>query len=70
MQVIQDRLDAITVRVAPDQAWSDRSRQQVVERMRGLLGDVKVEVETVDMIPVSPSGKYRFTISSVSPFVR
>jgi phenylacetate-CoA ligase len=70
MQVVQDSLESILVRIAPGPEWSPESRRLVVERMRGLLGDVTVDVETVDAIPVSPSGKYRFTISSVSPFAR
>jgi len=44
------------------------SQQLLIERMLSLLGDVEVKVTLTDEIPVSASGKYRFTISSVSPF--
>lgn len=68
MQLIQDRVEAITVRVVPDAAWSDDSHTRLVAHIRGLLGDVEVIVDLVNDIPPSPSGKYRFTISTVSPF--
>ena len=68
MQVIQNSLDLIEVKIVPGKAWDDASRQLLVERMRGLLGEIEVRVAPTDVIPPAPSGKYRFTISSVSPF--
>jgi phenylacetate-CoA ligase len=68
MQLVQDRIEEIMVRVVPDSQWSDDSCARLVARIQGLLGDVDVAIELVDAIPPSPSGKYRFTISSVSPF--
>lgn len=69
MQVIQEEISRIEVRIVPGEQWSDASRGQLVDRMRGLLGDVAVTVTPVDEIPPAPSGKYRFTISKVSPFL-
>jgi len=68
MQVIQDSLDLIEVKIVPEDTWSADSQQLLIERMLSLLGDVEVKVTLTDEIPVSASGKYRFTISSVSPF--
>lgn len=69
MQVIQEAIAAIEIRIVPDARWSEQSRDLLVERMRGLLGDVQVIVTPVESIPPAPSGKYRFTISKVSPFL-
>ena len=68
MQLIQDTVDLITMKVVPDERWSEESRARIIERMTGLLGETEVVVELVTEIPVSPSGKYPFTISKVSPF--
>lgn len=68
MQLIQERIDAITVRVVPDGKWNDDSHARLTARMKELLGDVEVEIRLEQEIPVSPSGKYQFTISHVSPF--
>ncbi|MFO7653525.1 MAG: hypothetical protein R6X25_06850 [Candidatus Krumholzibacteriia bacterium] len=70
MQLIQDRVEAITVRIVPDALWGPESHERLVTRMRDLLGDVEVTLDLVDEIPPAPSGKYRFTISSVSPWSR
>jgi phenylacetate-CoA ligase len=68
MQVIQETLDQIVVKVVTDTAWTGDSREELIARMRDLLGDVLVTVDEVAEIPPAPSGKYRFTISRVSPF--
>lgn len=70
MQIVQESLDGIEMRIVADGDWNEESRAMLVERMTGLLGDVEVAVTLVDEIPLAPSGKYRFAISSVSPFRR
>jgi len=68
MQLIQDQVEEITIRIVPNDVWCQESHDQLVGHMRHLLGDVQVHIELVDVIPPAPSGKYRFTISSVSPY--
>lgn len=68
MQVIQDSLEMIEVKIVPGVGWDAASQALLVDRMKGLLGDIEVRITPTDHIPPSPSGKYRFTISSVSPF--
>ncbi len=70
MQVIQDSIASLEIRIVPSAAWGEASHRLLVERMRGLLGDVAVRIVLTDAIPPAPSGKYRFTISKVSPFER
>lgn len=69
MQVVQETLEQITVRIVPNADWSDRSAATLVERMVSLLGDVRIAIDLTDHIPKSASGKYRFAISKVSPYL-
>lgn len=69
MQVVQECLEEIVVRIVPDGEWSEASAAMLRQRMSSLLGDVRVTIDLIDYIPKSASGKYRFTISKVSPFL-
>jgi len=68
MQLIQETIDLIEIKVVPDNLWNDDGREKLVARMTELLGDTEVKVTLVDNIPPAPSGKFPFTISKVSPF--
>ncbi|MGD9547290.1 MAG: phenylacetate--CoA ligase family protein [Candidatus Krumholzibacteriia bacterium] len=68
MQLIQETIEAIEIRIVPDAAWTPESRTALEKRMLGLLGDIHLKVSLVEAIPPAPSGKYPFTISKVSPF--
>ena len=68
MQLIQETIDEIQVKIVPGADWSSKSAEQITNRMRELLGDVEVRVLIVDDIPPAPSGKFPFAISKISPF--
>lgn len=68
MQLVQERIEAIRVRVVPDARWTTDSAERLTAHLRGLLGEIEVEIVLEKAIPPSASGKYRFTISNVSPF--
>jgi phenylacetate-CoA ligase len=68
MQLIQETVEEIEVRIVPNRDWSEESGVQLTARMRDLLGDIHVRISLVEKIPLSPSGKYPFSISKVSPF--
>lgn len=70
MQVIQETLEDITVRIVPAPGWSEDSAIQIRQRIIALLGEMQVNIEMTDTIPKSESGKYRFAISKVSPFLQ
>ncbi len=70
MQLIQDSLEEILIKIVPDARWNQDSQDALRERMCSLLGDIDVVIRLVDEIPPAPSGKYPFTISRVSPFHR
>ena len=66
-QVVQDQLEAITVRVVTTPSWddstADRIRQALAEKG---ASDLRIDVEIVDEIPLAPSQKRRFVVSSLS----
>lgn len=66
-QVVQKKLDYFILKIESQK----RPSQQALESFEGLmkrhLGDVVFNVEFVDQIPVSASGKRRYIISEVNP---
>lgn len=70
MQVVQERLEHLEIRIVRNEDWSELSATQLTGRARERLGDVEVEIVFLDKIPPSASGKFQFAISKVSPFVQ
>jgi phenylacetate-CoA ligase len=67
VQFVQERLGAVTARIARGPEWSDQSLAALVARIHGLLGEtMTIETEYVDRIPLEASGKYRFSVSRLS----
>jgi phenylacetate-CoA ligase len=70
LQIYQPDRESIEARVVPDARWSEEAARLLTARCHELLGPMRVSIVLRDEIPVSPSGKYRFAISEVSPFNR
>jgi phenylacetate-CoA ligase len=67
VQFVQERLGAVTARIARGPEWSDESLAALLTRIHGLLGEtMTIETEFVDRIPLEASGKYRFSVSRLS----
>lgn len=65
-QIIQEALDAFTVRVVPTPNFDQKDVEDIIQRMQQRLGkDVEVTVEKVDEIPLTKAGKYRAVISKL-----
>jgi phenylacetate-CoA ligase len=63
-QVIQDRLDEITLKLVVSSDWSDALCESLVTRIRATIGFVAgLNVELVDDIPLSPSGKLQVVVN-------
>lgn len=63
-QVIQDKLDSITIAVKPTGEFSDRTRQYILDKVRDACGpDMKVRFEIKPDLETTASGKFRFVIS-------
>jgi phenylacetate-CoA ligase len=66
IQFVQDRKDRVTARVVRRSEWCDDSSATLIAKVRSYLGAaMTVDLEFVGSIPLEPSGKYRFTISSL-----
>lgn len=65
-QVIQSQLDRLLVKVVAEAAFDEKQERYVREQISRVLGDaVFVDLQRVDRIPMTPSGKHRVTISEV-----
>jgi phenylacetate-CoA ligase len=66
VQIIQESLHALRIRLVPDAEFGGPSRQKIAALVEKLFGpQVQHEVELVEQIPQEASGKYRFCISRV-----
>lgn len=67
VQVIQDKLDHLTIRMTKDPPPTEQIKRYQKKTVRRLFGNtMKVSFEEVDEIPREKSGKYRFTKCLVS----
>ncbi len=65
-QIVQERLDHITVKIVPSGTFTDAEREHLLRELRTRLGPaVAIDIAIVDDIPREPSGKYRWVISHV-----
>ena len=67
MQIVQESLTELRIRLVPDADFGPDSRRKIGELVATTFGaGVSHDVELVDAIPQEPSGKYRFCISKVA----
>jgi phenylacetate-coenzyme A ligase PaaK-like adenylate-forming protein len=66
MQIVQDRLTHLLLRVVPAAGFGDASRKAIAFQVGERFGPAMLhDVELVDRIPPEESGKYRFTICRI-----
>jgi len=66
-QIVQDELDSVVVFVVAMPAWSRDDDEHVRRAVQARLGtEVRVKVETVETIPRTTSGKFRYVVSRVA----
>jgi phenylacetate-CoA ligase len=67
MQIVQESVTQLRIRLVADDAFNDASRAKIAELVYDTFGGgVTHDVELVDAIPQEASGKYRFCISKVA----
>jgi phenylacetate-CoA ligase len=67
VQIVQESLTELRLRVVPDDAFGDESRRKIAALVEETFGaGVRFEIELVEAIPQEPSGKYRFCISKIA----
>lgn len=64
-QVVQESLNRIVVRVVPSKGFGEREAQEITNRVRARVGDVSVQVVSVDRIERTAAGKFRAVVSHV-----
>jgi phenylacetate-CoA ligase len=65
-QIVQTAPDAIVVRLVPGPGFQSSLTGHLVAELKARLGDdVRVDVEMVDRLEVSPNGKFKWVISHV-----
>jgi phenylacetate-CoA ligase len=65
-QIVQHRLDEVSVRVIPDHAFTGDTAPAIRAALAGPLPGVNVGVEVVESIPREPSGKFRIVRSELN----
>ena len=60
----------LILKLVVDSKFDDKEKRKLILRVKENCGeDMSVDIELVDEIPLTESGKHRFIISKVSPFV-
>lgn len=66
-QLIQESFDKCTLKLVRNEKWTEKLCDEIVLKIQGKLGtDVTVDVEYVEDIPLSRSGKREYTISRLT----
>lgn len=65
-QIIQESVDEFTIRIVPDTGYDERQAAIVTEKLEERVGaDIEVEIEVVERLPRTDSGKFRAVVSNV-----
>lgn len=67
LQLVQDRIDHLIVRIVRDDDFGEHSRQAIVRLTQEYFGPrMRFSCDFVPAIPLEPSGKSRFVVSDIS----
>ena len=67
-QIIQKVVDSLTLKIVKSEHFSDTTEKEIADNIKQYFGaGMKYEVEYVDKIETTASGKYRFSISYIDP---
>lgn len=68
VQLVQEKINQLKVKLVKDKGFTDDSAKYLLNNIGKHVGKkVEIEIQYVSEIPKELSGKYRFTISKVSP---
>jgi phenylacetate-CoA ligase len=67
-QIVQEREKEITLRIVKGEGFGPETLSFLAKQIPAFFGDgMRYSLEYCDLIPVEPSGKYRFSISKLDP---
>jgi phenylacetate-CoA ligase len=69
-QIIQETLDHVRVLLAPAPGFTEKDEAEMVHNLLDRMGDVRVTVEHVDVLPRTANGKVRAVVCNVPAEVR
>ena len=65
-QIIQREHDRIVIKIVPRKDYSEADTQHLIREMKNRLGEeVRIEIQMVDRLDRTNSGKFRWVISEV-----
>ncbi|MCK4538584.1 MAG: aspartate 1-decarboxylase [Candidatus Krumholzibacteria bacterium] len=65
-QVEQKQRSSLVFRIVPGPDWNDSYKERLISEISENMGEsVKVKIDRVDEIPLTPAGKFKFIISKV-----
>lgn len=65
-QIIQETVDKIHIRYVPAPEFHPTVKDEIMKRLRQILGNVEVSLEALDRVPRGENGKFRAVVSHVS----
>ena len=65
-QIVQEKIDAMTIRVVRSAGYGDHDEQKLLAGLRDRVGEaIAIRVEYVDDIPLTAAGKLKFVVSKM-----
>lgn len=66
MQLVQDRIDTLEVRIVSDGRFDEAAARALIGEMQSVFGDeTQIRLSEVAALDQTPSGKYRFSVCNV-----
>ncbi len=70
IQVIQEKKNEIQINLQVGELFNDHEYNNIIKNVKNQLGnDLAINIDIVDDIPLTESGKFRWVISKVSPYL-
>lgn len=70
-QIIQEDYDRITIKIVPNGAFRPADAEHLIREFKARLGeDMHIEIETVQELPRTRSGKFKWVISKVDKGIK
>jgi phenylacetate-CoA ligase len=66
-QIVQEGIGRFRVIFVPAPEFTSAHAGSIIDRLRQRLGSVRVDLESVERIPLGPNGKFRAVVSHVKP---
>ncbi|VVB59230.1 Uncharacterised protein [uncultured archaeon] len=69
-QVLQENNREIIIKLVVDDSFTENEKKKLLKVIHGKCGeDMTIVIQLMDTIPLTGSGKHRFVISKISPFL-